>query len=69
MSVLKNLDINLPKSEKKTLYRFLSLYIFFTILTLGLTVSLYYTLQKELVTQQNIISLNQYANEFIVQLQ
>ena len=69
MSVLKNLDINLPKSEKKTLYRFLSLYIFFTILTLGLTVSLYYTLQKELVTQQKIILLNQYANEFIVQLQ
>ena len=68
MSVLKNLDINLPKSEKKTLYRFLSLYIFFTIITLALTVSLYYTLQKELVTQQKIILLNQYANEFIVQL-
>ena len=69
MSVLKNLDINLPKSEKKTLFRFLSLYIFFTIITLALTVSLYYTLQKELVTQQKIILLNQYANEFIVQLQ
>jgi len=68
LSVLKNLDINLPKSEKKTLYRFLSLYIFFTIITLALTVSLYYTLQKELVTQQKIILLNQYANEFIVQL-
>ena len=69
MSVLKNLDINLPKSEKKTLFRFLSLYIFFTVITLALTVSLYYTLQKELVTQQKIILLNQYANEFIVQLQ
>ncbi|MEA3554020.1 MAG: HAMP domain-containing sensor histidine kinase [Campylobacterota bacterium] len=69
MSVLKNLDINLPKSEKKTLYRFLSLYIFFTVITLALTVSLYYTLQKELKTQQKIILLNQYANEFIVKLQ
>ena len=69
MSVLKNLDINLPKSEKKTLYRFLFLYIFFTLVTLLLTISLYYTLQKELETQQKTISLNQYANEFIIQLQ
>ncbi|MDC0933626.1 HAMP domain-containing sensor histidine kinase [Arcobacteraceae bacterium] len=69
MSVLKNLDINLPKSEKKTLYRFLFLYIFFTIITLSLTSSLYYTLQKELQTKQQTISLNQYANEFIIELQ
>jgi len=69
LSVLKNLDINLPKSEKKTLYRFLFLYIFFTLVTLLLTISLYYTLQKELETQQKTISLNQYANEFIIQLQ
>ncbi len=69
MSVLKNLDINLTKSETKTLYRFLSLYIFFTLITLSLTISLYYTLQKELKTQQKTISLNQYANEFIIQLQ
>lgn len=69
MSVLKNLDINLPKSEKKTLYRFLSLYVFFTLITLSLTISLYYTLQKELETQQKTILLNQYANEFIIALQ
>jgi len=69
LSVLKNLDINLPKSEKKTLYRFLFLYIFFTLITLSLTISLYYTLQKELQTQQKTISLNQYANEFIIELQ
>ncbi len=64
MSVLKNLDIDLPQSEKKTLYRFLSLYVFFTIVTLGLTVSLYYTLQKELATSQRTIVLNEYANDF-----
>ena len=69
MSVLKSLDINLPKSEKKTLYRFLFLYIFFTLITLSLTISFYYTLQKELQIKQQTISLNQYANEFIIELQ
>ena len=68
MSVLKNLDIDLPQSEKKTLYRFLSLYIFFTVVILALTVSLYYTFQKELETSQKTILLNQYANEFIIAL-
>ena len=68
MSVLKNLDINLPKSEKKTLYRFLYLYIFFTIVTLALTITLYYTLQKELIGQQKTILLNQYANEFLIKI-
>ena len=68
MSVLKNLDIDLPQSEKKTLYRFLSLYLFFTIVTLGLTVSLYYTLEKELANSQRTIVLNQYANDFIIEL-
>ena len=68
MSVLKNLDIDLPQSEKKTLYRFLSLYVFFTILTVGLTASLYYTLEKELETSKRTITLNQYANDFIIEL-
>ena len=69
MSVLKNLDIDLPQSEKKTLYRFLSLYIFFTIVILGLTASLYYTLQKELASSQRTIILDQYANDFLVSLE
>jgi len=64
LSVLKNLDIDLPQSEKKTLYRFLFLYIFFTVVILGLTVSLYYSMQKELAERQRIIELNQYANDF-----
>jgi len=62
------LDIDLPQSEKKTLYRFLSLYIFFTIVILGLTASLYYALEKELATSQRTILLNQYADDFIVEL-
>ncbi|MEA3371749.1 MAG: HAMP domain-containing sensor histidine kinase [Campylobacterota bacterium] len=68
MSVLKNLDIDLPQSEKKTLYRFLSLYLFFTLVTLSLTVTLYYTLQKELATSERTVVLNEYANDFILAL-
>ena len=69
MSVLKSLDIDLPQSEKKTLYRFLSLYVFFTLVILALTASLYYTLQKELAASQKTILLNEYANDFIVELE
>lgn len=69
MSVLKNLDIDLPQSEKKTLYRFLALYLFFSIVILALTASLYYTLQKELAASQRTILLDEYANEFLVALE
>lgn len=69
MSVLKNLDIDLPQSEKKTLYSFLSLYVFLTIVILALTVSLYYTLQKELAFSQRTILLDEYANDFLLALQ
>jgi len=69
LSVLKSLDIDLPQSEKKTLYRFLSLYVFFTIVILGLTVSLYYTMQKELATSQRTILLDEYANNFLTELE
>jgi two-component system OmpR family sensor kinase len=62
------LDIDLPQSEKKTLYRFLSLYIFFTLVILGLATYLYYTFEKKLETNKKTIELNQYANEFIVDL-
>ncbi|MDD2449690.1 MAG: HAMP domain-containing sensor histidine kinase [Sulfurimonas sp.] len=69
MSVLKNLDIDLPQSEKKTLYSFLSLYVFLTIVILALTVSLYYTLQKELASSQRTILLDEYANDFLLALE
>lgn len=62
------MDINLPQSEKKTLFRFLALYIFFTVVILALTTFLYYSLQKELYNQQKTIALNQYANDFLSQL-
>ena len=63
------MDINLPQSEKKTLYRVLSLYVFFTIVILGLTVSLYYTLQKELAMSQRTILLDEYTNDFLTRLE
>jgi two-component system, OmpR family, sensor kinase len=69
LSVLKSLDIDLPQSEKKTLYRFLSLYVFFTVVILGLTVSLYYTMQKELAASQRTILLNEYADDFLTKLE
>ena len=69
MSVLKSLDIDLPQSEKKTLFRFLSLYVFFTLVILGLTVSLYYTTQKELAISQRTILLDEYANNFLTELE
>jgi len=69
LSVLKNLDIDLPQSEKKTLKRLLSLYVFFTIVILGLTVSLYYTLQKELAASERTIALDEYTNEFMSKLE
>jgi len=67
--LLKSLDIDLPQSEKKTLQRFLSLYLFFTIIILGLTVSLYYTLQKELAASERTIELDAYTNEFMSKLE
>jgi len=69
LSVLKNLDIDLPQSEKKTLYSFLSLYVFFTIVILTLTVSLYYTLEKELANSKRTVALNQYADNFLISLE
>ena len=69
MLLLKSLDIDLPQSEKKTLQRFLSLYLFFTIIILGLTVSLYYTLQKELAASERTIELDAYTNEFMSKLE
>lgn len=63
------MDIDLPQREKKTLFRFLALYTFFTIVVLALTVSLYYNLQKELAQRQMTIELNEYSNDFISTLQ
>ena len=69
MSILKNLDTDLTYSEKKTLRSFLILYVVFTLVILSLTSTLYYSLQKELKVQENIILLNDYTSELIPKLE
>ncbi|MFT7860674.1 MAG: HAMP domain-containing sensor histidine kinase [Sulfurimonas sp.] len=68
MSVLKNLDINLSASSKKTLRNFLVLYSFFTLVITTLGVYLYYSSQKELHNQEQLVALNDYANELTFKL-
>ena len=68
MSVLKNSVIDLPQSEQKTLIRFLLLYALLCIAILSLGVFSYYTSQKELFTKNRTLELNQYANEFLINL-
>ena len=69
MSVLKSLDIDLTQSERRSLYRFLALYAFFTLLILGLIGSLYYTFAKELAAKERTILLEEYTNEFMSRLE
>ena len=68
MSVLKNLDINLSTSSKKTLQNFLVLYSFFTLIITTLGIYLYYSSQKELYNQEQLVALNDYANELTLKL-
>ncbi len=69
MSVLKNLDINLSRSEKKTLTSLLSLYVIFSIAIVGLTASLYFSMQKEINQSQRKIALDAYTNDFLSALE
>jgi two-component system OmpR family sensor kinase len=46
----------------------LTLYVFFTIVILTLTASIYYNLQKELAASQNTIKLNEYSNDLLSRL-
>ena len=62
------MDIDLPQSEKRTLFSFLGLYVFLILLILSFMIFLYYSVQKESMLQQKRIQLNDYANELIVKL-
>jgi len=66
--VLKSLDIDLTQSEKKTLFGFLSLYSFFTIVILFFISFLYFSFQKNLMLQQKRILMQEYANNFVFRL-
>jgi len=63
------LDINLSQSEKRSLKRFLALYIFFTLVVLALTSWLYYSLQKELAQREQTIELSEYSDAFMLKLE
>ncbi len=65
MLVLKNLDIDLIKKEKKTLFSFLALYSFLTIIIIATISFLYYNFQKDLMLQEKRVVLEDYSNDLI----
>jgi len=66
--VLKSLDIDLTQSEKRTLFGFLSLYSFFTIVILFFISFLYFTFQKDLMLQEKRLMMQEYSNDLIFRL-
>jgi len=68
LSVLKNWDINLRQSEKKTLLSFFILYSFFTVLLLLFLAITYYNSQKNLMLKDERLILSKYANKQIQKL-
>jgi len=63
--VLKSLDIDLIKKEKKTLFSFLALYSLLTIIIIFTISFLYYNFQKDLMLQKNRVLLEDYSNDLI----
>ena len=68
MLVLKSLDIDLTKSETRTLLGFSLLYSFLVLVILGGTSFIYYKFQKDLMLQEKRQILQEYSNEFIFSL-
>ena len=66
--MLKNLDIDLIQSEKKTLLGFLLLYSVLSLVILGFIAFLYYKFQKELMLSQKRVELQSYSNDLISRL-
>ncbi|MEA3353120.1 MAG: HAMP domain-containing sensor histidine kinase [Campylobacterota bacterium] len=63
MLVLKSLDINLLKREKTTLFSFLALYSFLTIIIISIVSFLYYDFKKEIMLQEKRELLHSYSND------
>ncbi|SKB38154.1 HAMP domain-containing sensor histidine kinase [Malaciobacter marinus] len=68
MLVLKNLDIDLFRSEKKTLLGFFSLYTILCIVILIFISYLYYSFQKDLMLQEQRVKLQEYSSDFVFRL-
>ncbi len=68
MLALKSWGIDLLQSEKKTLYSFLGLYSFLSIVILAFICLLYYNFEKDLMLQSKRPLLQKYADELIYEL-
>lgn len=66
--MLKSLDIDLPQSEKKTLWGFLALYSVLCIVILLFISFLYYNFKKDLMLQNKRLVLQEYSNDLIIRL-
>ncbi|ADG93565.1 integral membrane sensor signal transduction histidine kinase [Arcobacter nitrofigilis DSM 7299] len=66
--MLKSLDIDLPQSEKKTLWGFLTLYSVLCIVILLFISFLYYNFKKDLMLQNKRLILQEYSNDLISRL-
>lgn len=68
MLVLKNLDIDLTKSEARTLLGFGLLYSLLVLIIIGGFAFLYYTFQKDLMLQHKREVLQEYSNDLVIRL-
>ena len=68
MSALRSWDTNLQRSEKRTLYSFLSLYLVLVVMMLAIVSFGYFQVQKLLMLSDKRIELNNYSNELIKSL-
>ncbi|MBU3013574.1 HAMP domain-containing histidine kinase [Poseidonibacter lekithochrous] len=68
MLVLKSLDIDLTKSEARTLLGFSLLYSFLVLVIIGGISFTYYKFQKDLMLQEKRHILQEYSNDFIFKI-
>jgi len=66
--VLKSLDIDLTKSETRTLLGFGFLYSFLILVIIGVVSFIYYTFQKDLMLQEKRQVLQEYSNNLVFRL-
>jgi len=66
--VLKSLDIDLTKSEARTLLGFGLLYSFLILVIIGVVSFIYYTFQKDLMLQEKRQVLQEYSNDLVFRL-
>lgn len=66
--MLKNLDIDLIHSEKKTLFRFLILYTFLCLLIFSFLCVIYFNFQKDLMLQEKRLQFQPLAKDLLKRL-